>query len=126
MDNPTHSGGLCFLDNKVAIVVYAVFLALLAVIATVENAVILLVIVTNKVLQNPSTLLLGILAFIDLLTSAIVTPIKIWLTVVEVETSFLINVVAAFIAMFMTVVFFSLSTVMAISVDRFLQVFFLE
>ena len=125
------TGGLCSLKTTEAVYAYAIFLTLLALVATIENIIVLLVMYKNPVLRTPSILILGILALLDLVTASVVTPIKVWLTIVEshwgseayVQQK---KVILAFNWMFIGVVFFSLSTVLLISIDRFLHVFLLE
>ena len=50
---------------------------ILAIISTLENVVVIIVIMKNKVLQKPSIILLGILAGVDLLTGAVVIPFHV-------------------------------------------------
>lgn len=114
------------MESSTSIYAYAVVLMLLAAIATIENVVVIIVICKNEVLRTPTIFLLGILAIVDLITASIVTPIKIWLTVVEVSFRSILSLLYTFLWLFMGVVFFSLSTVLMISLDRFLQVYFLE
>ena len=53
---------------------YAAMLMLLAVVATVENLVVVVAMVRYKPLQKPSILLIAALAMVDLITSLLVTP----------------------------------------------------
>lgn len=110
---------------------YAIFLTLLALAATIENIIVLMVMYKNPVLRHPSILILGVLALLDLITSSVVTPVKVWLTLMEAHWGSEAfeqqrKVIFAFMWMFLGVVFFSLSTVLLISIDRFLHVFLLE
>lgn len=93
----------------------------LAIISTLENLIVIIVMFKHKALQTPSILLFGALACIDLLTGCIVTPIKIALTFYQ--SGFLFH---TFWWMFTAVVFFSLATILTISFDRFFHVYFLE
>lgn len=127
--NATHrfhwGGGLCGLRDITVIHIYTTLLILLAIISTIENLVVLVIICKNKVLRTPSLLLLGVLAGIDFVTGCIVTPIKASLTQHPNLFENLVTV-KAFAVLFLAVVIFSLSTVMLISFDRFCHVYFLE
>jgi len=129
---PYHfTGGLCRLETPAAVYGYAILLTALALIATIENIVVLWVMYRQPVLRQPSILILGVLALVDLITAAIVTPIKVWLTLSEAHwgsDAFISmkEVMLTFLWMFFGVVFFSLSTVLMISIDRFLHVFLLD
>ena len=65
--------------------IYAIMLLFLAWIATLENITVITVIFKTQELRSSAPItLLGVLAIIDLITACVVTPIKIWLTVVQV------------------------------------------
>lgn len=119
------SGGLCGIPNTTGIHVYTTMLILLAIVSTVENLVVIIIICKNKVLRTPSLLLLGILAGIDFLTGCVVTPIKASITQFS-DLSDNWETVWAFGVLFMAVVILSMSTVMLISFDRFCHVYFLD
>ena len=55
-------------------------LLLLSIIGTAENALVLVAMCKNKILRTPSTVLVGALATIDLLTSVIVIPLYVVIT----------------------------------------------
>lgn len=115
------SGGFCQLQSSIGIAVYVTLLILLAIAATVENLLIIIVILRNKIFRTPSLLLLGILSFIDLIIGCIVTPIKASLTL-----NFHSTLATAFLWMFLAVILLSLSTVTLVAYDRFFHVYFLE
>lgn len=116
--------GICRLDSEAGTNVYAALLILLAIVATLENVIVLITLLKNKILQSPSFILLGILACIDFITGAIVTPIKVAVTLSSSRGDWRFKL--TFLWIFIAVVFFSLSTVLMISVDRFLHVWLLD
>ena len=125
MENTTDSshklaGGICELTGS-RIYFYVAILILLAVISTLENLVVIIVICKHKALRTPSLLLLGILSTIDFLTGCVVTPIKAIITLEHDWPLF-----KMFGVMFIVVVVFSFSTIMLISFDRFFHVYYLE
>ena len=111
----------CCLGSTVAVSAYAIALTLLAILSTIENIVVLSAFYKHEELRSPSIMLFGVLAFIDLLSGAMVTPIKVSLTLGH---DHLLDHI--FWSLFTAVVFFSLATILVISTDAFLRVYFLE
>ena len=109
--------GICDFGNDAGLTVYTAMLILLALVATIENLIVIIVIGKNRSLQKPSIILLGILAGVDFITGTVVIPIHVVMINTWVSRDFRKNSVF----MFLVVMFFSLSTVLAISVDRFLH-----
>ena len=66
---------MCWLEDVVSIYAYSAVLFLLSTVSTIENLIVLMVIVKNEVLHTASLLLLGVLAVIDLIDGSIVIPI---------------------------------------------------
>jgi hypothetical protein len=122
----TSPGGVCQLDGVATIYLYAVMLIILAVVSSIENLLVIIVICKYEVLQSTSLILLGVLAVIDFITGSIVTPIKVGITLKHDLYSYTYQFLHAFLCLFWAVVFFSLSTVLLISIDRFLHVYYLE
>ena len=118
--NTTLQYGVCLLDDGLPLISFVTILVLLAMTATIENLMAIIVILRYKVLRS-SFILLCILSLINLITGCIVTPIKIWITLKLDYTA-----MWAFASMFHGTLFFSLGTVLMISIDRFCYVYFLE
>ena len=118
------SGGVCRLESDISVIIYAAVLIILAIIATLENLAVILAIFKYKILRSTSMVLLGILGVVDLVTGAVVTPLKVWITLHHGRFDF--KMIIVFMWLFITVVYFSLSTVLAISFDRFCHVYFLD
>jgi hypothetical protein len=117
-------GGLCHLDGATAIYSYTVALILVAIISTIENLVVIIVIFRYKVLRTPSLICLGPLAVIDLITGSIVTPINIGIILkVDLNTYQSLH---AIMLIFLAVVMLSFSTVMLITFNRLEQIYYLE
>lgn len=115
-------GGLCGLTNTTGLALYITILFLLAIVSTTGNLMILIVIFKNKVFQTPSLLLLGVLAILDLFAGCVVTPIKAIITI-EITS---MQLIYTFHWLFAGVIFLTLSTMLLISLDRFLHVILLE
>lgn len=111
----------CWLASKTATYIYTSLLFVFAIIATMENLLVIIIICKQETLHRPSVLLLGILATIDLLTGCIITPIKTSITLAHTDTWF-----HTFWCMFTAVVFLELSVVTLITFDRLCHVYYLE
>ena len=96
-------------------------LILLSVAGTVENSLVLIAMCRFRKLRNRTTVLIGALATIDLLTSAIVIPLYVVQTLDPSVPWYKANIILMTI-----VVTLSLLTAVYISVDRFLQVYHLQ
>ena len=113
-------GGLC--DLRETAPPHAVVLTLIAIVATIENLLVLLLMWKHAVLRAPSLFMYSILAFADLLTAAIVTPLAIAAVINELHGRFKWPM----ICLLLTTVSLSLATVVMISIDRLCQVYFLQ
>lgn len=67
------TGGLCQLKGSTGIALYITMLILLAIITSIANLLIIIVICKNDIFRRPSFYLLGILAVIDFLTGKEIT-----------------------------------------------------
>ena len=113
------SGGRCHLEGSTLINFHVVVLVLLAIIATVENLLVVILICKRSELRTPLLMMYGILAAVDLLTGAVVIPIEVFFTLSNLPR-FLSD------CLYYAVNLLSYATVVMISIDRFCHVYFLE
>lgn len=100
---------------------YATFLFIFAVISTIINLFIIVIIYRNPELRTPTLFLFAVHAVIDLFAACIVTPIKVSISWRHNWTWF-----NTFAFMYVVVVIFSFSNIMVICVDRFFHVYHLH
>ena len=113
-------GTLCHVTGPYTYV-FAAVLILLSVVGTIENGLVLIAMCKYRILRTPTMVLIGALAIIDLLTSAIVIPMYVVLTLNPSVSWHNAN-----IKVMTVIVALSLLTVVYISVDRFAHVYYLQ
>ena len=101
--------------------ILAVVFVILSIIGTIENGLVLIAMCKYKVLRSPTMFFIGALATIDLLTSAIVMPFYVHLTLNPSWSWHKANIVIMGV-----VVSLSLLTAVYISMDRFAHVYYLQ
>lgn len=118
-------GGPCRFDDVAGIYVYVVFLILAVIVSVIENLLVIIVLFKNKQLQKPSNILLGILACIDLITGAVIIPLKIWVMLEEKRSSNFTSDLVLLLTI-SAVVLFTMSTVVFISLDQVLNIVYMQ
>lgn len=112
---------LCEINSTELSYGYAALLFLIAVLSTTGNGIVLAAIIRFKALRTPSLMLIGALAFVDFLTGSVVTPLFAILSINPELPWHKANRI-----LMVVVVLLSLITIVYISIDRFLHVYYLQ